>query len=561
MVYFPMMHRDIGGASWRAKALETLGRETFDLLVIGGGINGAGIARDATLRGLRVAVVEQGDFASGTSSRSSKLIHGGLRYLEQGNVKLVWESTRERERLRRLAPHLVRPMRFVYPLYRGQRLRPWMLNVGLWGYDLLAGIRSVKRHRMLGPAAVRAKEPALRTEGLSGAGEYWDCWTNDARLVVETMRSAADAGAVLVSRVRVTGLLKDAGRVAGATLVDALDGREITCRARAVVNATGPWVDRVSALDGPGGVRLRLTKGVHVIVPRERIGNDAAWVLHARRDRRVMFVIPWGRHSLVGTTDTDHAGGPDVPPRVEADDVAYLLETVNHYAPEARLTPADVVGAYAGLRPLVAPPEEEALSPSAVSREEEIHTSASGLISMAGGKLTTFRLVSEHIVDQVVGMLRRAGDTREFASCRTTETPLPGGQAEPAVLAAQALARDGHGMPAGVVEHLAARYGERLEAVLSRVAGDRSLGGTVLPAEPDARAEVAYAVEQEFALTLEDVLVRRTQLGLIDAAGSASAAPQVAGLMAPRLGWDEDTTRREAVAYAERVAQDRKRWG
>jgi glycerol-3-phosphate dehydrogenase len=554
------MHRD-NGAGWRTQALAALAREQFDLLVVGGGINGAGVARDAVLRGLKVAVVEQSDFASGTSSRSSKLIHGGLRYLEQGNVKLVWESARERERLRRLAPHLVRPMRFVYPLYRGSRMRPWMLNVGLWGYDLLAGIRSVKRHRMLNPQAVRTVEPALRTEGLRGAGEYWDCWTNDARLVVETMLSAAQAGAIAVSYVQVAGFVKEAGRIVGATLTDRLGGTQLTCRARVVVNATGPWADKVSALDAPDGVRLRLTKGVHVIVPRARIGNDAALVLHARRDRRVMFVIPWGSHALIGTTDTDHQGGPDVPPRVEADDVAYLLETVNYYCPEARLVPGDILGAYAGLRPLIAPPETASLSPSAVSREEEIHTAASGLVSMAGGKLTTFRLVSEQVVDQVTALLRANGDSRRFGPCRTAETPLPGGQVDPAVLASQAIAHDGHGVPGPMVAHLAARYGKRLDDVLAHVAIDRSLGDPVLPSEPDARAEVAHAVEHEFAMTLEDVLVRRTQLGLVDAQGSAAAAAQVARLMAPRLGWDEETAQRFALAYAAGVERDRKRWG
>src|SRR5262245_53008774 len=234
-----MMHRD-NRAAWRAEALSAPGREQFDLLVVGGGINGAGIARDATLRGLKVAVVEQGDFASGTSSRSSKLIHGGLRYLEQGDIKLVWESARERERLRRLAPHLVRPMRFVYPLYRGSRMRPWMLNVGLWGYDLLAGIRRVRRHRMLGPAAVHTVEPTLRTDGIRAAGQYWDCWTNDARLAVDTMLSAAQAGAVAVSYVQLTGFRKDSARIGGATLTDRLSGACVDCRAHVVVNATGP---------------------------------------------------------------------------------------------------------------------------------------------------------------------------------------------------------------------------------------------------------------------------------------------------------------------------------
>src|SRR5438046_3197800 len=285
----------------RRDALATLGGETLDVLVVGGGINGAGIARDAAMRGLRVALVERGDLASGTSSRSSKLIHGGL------------------------------------------------------------------------------------------------------RPVLETALSAAAEGALVVAYAEVTGFVKEGGRIVGARVVDRLGRGEVVARAGVVVNAAGPWVDRVVALDAPETPpRLRLTKGVHVVVPHERVGNRAAVVLSAVADRRVMFVIPWGAHTLVGTTDTDHPGGPDVPPAVEPSDVAYLLDTVNHYFPAARLAPADVVSAFAGLRPLVAPRGKATMSPSAVSREEEVFSSASGLISIAGGKLTTYRLVAKAVVGRAV---------------------------------------------------------------------------------------------------------------------------------------------------------------
>src|SRR5439155_1573395 len=320
----------------RRDALAALGRDPLDVLVVGGGINGAGIARDAAMRGLRVGLVERGDLASGTSSRSSKLIHGGLRYLEQGDVRLVLEAA------------------------------------------------------------------------LSAAGE----------------------GALIVSYAEVAGFVKEGGRIVGARVVDRLGRGEVVARARVVVNAAGPWVDRVVALDAPETPpRLRLTKGVHVVVPHERVGNRAAVVLSAVADRRVMFVIPWGAHTLVGTTDTDHPGGPDVPPVVEPPDVAYLLDTVNHYFPAARLAPADVVGAFAGLRPLVAPRGKATMSPSAVSREEEVFSSASGLISIAGGKLSTYRLVAKTVVDRVVDALRAAGDPRRFPRSRTGEVPLPGGAA------------------------------------------------------------------------------------------------------------------------------------
>src|SRR6266446_685056 len=450
----------------RRDALAALGRDTLDVLVVGGGINGAGIARDAAMRGLRVGLVERGDLASGTSSRSSKLIHGGLRYLEQGDVRLVLEAVRERERLQRLAPHLVRPQEFVFPLYRGGPLGPLKLAAGLWAYDLLAGFWNVRRHRMLSPKAVAEAEPALLRDGLCGAGQYWDCRTDDARLVLETALSAAAEGALIVSYAEVAGFVKEGGRIVGARVVDRFGGGEVVARARVVVNAAGPWVDRVVALDAPETPpRLRLTKGVHVVVPHERVGNRAAVVLSAVADRRVMFVIPWGAHTLVGTTDTDHPGGPDVPPTVEPSDVGYLLDTVNHYFPAARLASGDVVS------------------------------------SFAGGKLTTYLLVAKTVVDRVVDALRAAGDRRRFQRSRTGEVPLPGGAVPPATLAA-ALSRDGHGVAPAVIDHLAGRYGSRLDEVLGLVARDQRLGEPIVAGLPDPRAEVVEAVEREWALTL-----------------------------------------------------------
>jgi glycerol-3-phosphate dehydrogenase len=543
----------------RKAALAALGTESFDVLVIGGGINGAGIARDAAMRGLRTAVVERSDFASGTSSRSSKLIHGGLRYLQQGHVGLVLEAVRERERMRRLAPHLVRPQEFVVPLYRGGPVGFSTLSVGLWAYDLLAGFWSVKRHRMLRPRALMEAEPALRRDGLKGAGLYWDYRTDDARLVLETAMAAAREGAVVLSYAGVTDFVKEGGKIVGARVTDLLGGEDVTVRAKVVVNAAGPWVDKITALDAPGSPVLRLTKGVHVIVPRARIGNRAAFVLNAVQDGRVMFVIPWGEHALVGTTDTDHVGGPDTPPTVEAADVKYLLDTVNHYFPAASLVPADVVSAFAGLRPLVGPPSASATSPSDVSREEEIFVSDSGLVSIAGGKLTTYRLIAQSVVDRVVERLRAAGDQRRIGRSRTGEVPLPGGTAEPGALAAAAISRDGHGIAPAVIEHLANRYGSRLDEVLGLVVRDRRLAEPLLPDLPEPRAEVVEAVEHEWAMTLDDVLRRRTQVALRDGAGGGAAAADVAALMADALGWDAERTRAAAERYLAATRAER-RW-
>jgi glycerol-3-phosphate dehydrogenase len=543
----------------RRAALERLAGEPLDVLVVGGGINGAGIARDAAMRGLRTALVERGDLASGTSSRSSKLIHGGLRYLEQGHVRLVLEAVRERERLRHLAPHLVRPQEFLFPVYRDGPVGLVKLAAGLWAYDALAGWWSVKRHRMLGRSKVAALEPRLRREGLRGGGLYFDYRTDDARLVLETALAAGREGAVVVSYAAVTALEKQDGRITGARIEDRLGGAAFSVRARVVVNAAGPWVDRVAALDAPAPPRLRLTKGVHVIVPRARVGNTSALVLHAVQDGRVMFVIPWGDVVLVGTTDTDHPG-PDVTPTVEPSDVAYLLDTVNHFFPEARLAPADVVSAFAGLRPLIAPPPGSTLSPSSVSREEEIFESPSGLVSLAGGKLTTYRLIAAAVVDRVVARLRGEGDARRFAPCRTGDVPLPGGGADPDALAAAAVSRDGHGLAPNVIGHLAGRYGSRLAELLGLVARDRRLGEPLVGGLPERRAEVVSAVESEWALTLEDVLRRRTQVALTDAGNGAAAADDVAALMAVPLGWDAATARAAARAYADDVAARRRRW-
>ena len=548
-----------GGARRRA-ALEALARDTFDVLVVGGGINGAGIARDAAMRGLRVAVVERGDFASGTSSRSSKLIHGGLRYLEQGHVRLVLEAVRERERLRRLAPHLVRPQEFIFPIYRDGPVGRLTLAAGLWAYDVLAGLWNVHRHHMLGRAALEAAEPALRRDGLVGAGQYWDCRTDDARLVLETMMSAAGEGAVVLSYAEVTAFEREGGRISAARVTDRVGETDLVVRARVFVNAAGPWVDRVAALDGPAAPRLRLTKGVHVVVPRARVKNRAAVVLHAVRDRRVMFAIPWGEQTLVGTTDTDHPGGPDVPPTVDRDDVDYLLETVNHYFPDARLTSADVLGAFAGLRPLVAPRGPATLSPSSVSREQEIFTSSGGLITIAGGKLTTYRLIAASVVDRVVAALHAAGDGRRFGRCRTGSVPLPGGGQPPDEVIANALSRDGHGVAPAIVGHLANRYGTRLADLLRLVAGDRRLAEPIVGGLPDVRAEVVEAVGREWAVTVEDVLRRRTGVALRDGADGERAATDVAALMGQSLGWDDEAARTAARRYAETVAASRRTW-
>ena len=382
--------------TWRVTARERLRSAPFDILVIGGGINGAGIARDAALRGLKVALVERDDFASGTSSRSSRLVHGGVRYLEHGFFHLVFESSRERRILLRIAPHLVRPLEFTWPVYRRARIPRWKLSAGLWLYDLLALFRNVARHRTLSARGVLTTEPRLRPEGLTGGATYFDAATDDARLTLANVVDAAHAGAVALNHAEVTALLFEGQRAAGAAVRDRLTGDEFEVRAAALVNATGPWTDTVSRMEDPLSRPAVLgTKGVHVAVPAARVGNRAAVTLLSPMDGRVMFVLPAGEHTIIGTTDTTTTERPDQV-RATRGDVQYLLDSVNSFFPAARLVPEDVVAAWAGIRPLIA--SGMSGDPAGASREHEVAVGPRGLISVTGGKLTTYRAMSAEVV-------------------------------------------------------------------------------------------------------------------------------------------------------------------
>lgn len=509
----------------RAQKLERLQASVFDLLVIGGGINGAGIARDAAIRGLRVALIEKGDFASGTSSKSSKLIHGGIRYLQMGDFRLVRTACRERDLLRRrLAPHLVQPLPFLFPVYDGDPVGLFVLTAGMWLYDLLAAFRNIRRHKMLTKRRTLVAEPQLRKQGLHGAALYYDCITDDARLTLETVLAAEAEGALPANYVELKNFIKSDGHIVGANVGDQFSGQEFPVRARAVVNATGPWADYIRRIDDPTAAAcLRLTKGVHVVVPRERVGNNNAVVMHSPRDQRLLFVIPWDAHTIIGTTDTDFAGSPDTAAADEAD-IAYLLETANWFFPAARLSPADVVSSYAGLRPLVA--AEDASSPSVVSREEQIFESPAGLLTLAGGKFTTYRSVAEEMVDAV---LTRLGETALARKASPTKVkPLPGGRgADPDRVARDVAARDGCGLSADQIAHLAWRYGSRTEAVLALASSDDELKQSLVVGLPDIWAEAAFAAREEMARTPDDVLVRRTHVALKAPEESAQISEKV----------------------------------
>jgi len=515
-------------AETREATLAALETAELDVLVVGGGITGAGVARDAVLRGLRVGLVEAVDFAAGTSSRSSKLIHGGVRYLQQGEVALVRESATERAVLRRLAPHLAEPVVMLIPTYG--RASQAKLGVGLWTFDRIASIPPDERHEIIGHDEALRREPTLDGR-LYGAVLFTEYRTCDARLVLATMRGAHAAGALCVNHAALVGLSRGE-----ATVRDELTGRTRRVRARVVVNAAGPWVDAVRGMTGPiTGARLHLTKGVHLVVPHERLPIRHAVVM-AARDKRSIFAVPRGAATYLGTTDTDH-GPPALNPAITAEDADYLLEAAHRTFAGTPLTRADVVGAWAGLRPLL---HEEGKSPSEISRRDEIMVGNDGVVAVAGGKLTTHRRMAERVVDLVYERLGRRP-----APSRTAEVVLPGGERSPAELRALA----------GELERVLPRLGrlgvERLimhhGADAARFAGPEA---TVLPGStPVLEAEVVAAVDEEMALTLEDVLDRRLRLLYFDVHQGLDVVEPVAALVARRLGWDTARTGREIAAY------------
>jgi len=496
--------------------------------------------------------VEKGDFASGTSSKSSKLIHGGIRYLENFEFGLVFEASQERRRLRKIAPHLVKPLPFLMPIYRSSKRGYWLIRAGMWLYDILALFRNVQRHRMLRPQAVAASEPEVDQRDLAGAARFYDCQVDDARLTLATILDASRYGAVVTNYTQVVGLLKESGKVTGAQVRDVLAGQEFAAHARVTLNATGVWVEEIQRLDDPGTVpQLRPTKGIHILVPRAKFNNRHAIAFTSPADGRLMFLVPWGRYALIGTTDTDYQGDLD---RVYADgqDVQYVLEAVNSAFPTVRLTRDDVVSTFAGTRPLIS---EQIASSYKVSREHKIFDSPSGLLSIAGGKLTTYRAMAEQMVDLAEKRLQRDSGRKPPHGCCTDKRCLDPGEVRKVEADQATLARQGqaHGLDSEVMCHLVATFGTDYTRLLELVAGDHTLGQRLVADLPYIWAEVPYAVRQEMALTLSDVLARRTHLLYEDRQQGLGVAEAVAHLMAKDLGWGPDEVARQVAAYRQEV--------
>jgi glycerol-3-phosphate dehydrogenase len=540
----------------RSATLSRLAAERFDVLVIGGGITGAGAALDAASRGLRVALVEARDLASGTSSRSSKLIHGGLRYLEQLDFKLVYEALRERDLLvSKLAPHLVKPVSFLYPLYKKVVERPYV-GAGLALYDAMEGTRRpVPHHRHLTARGALKLAPALAPERLAGAMRYYDAQVDDARHTLTVARTAAAHSAVVATRVSAVSLVRgpDGVRVAGARVRDEETGREITVTADAVVVCAGVWTDLVHELAGVrAGYRVRMSKGVHIVVPREAVRAETGIIL--RTEKSVLFFIPWGERWIVGTTDTDFSGDRAEPIATQAD-VDYILAAANRVLVRP-LTRADVIAVFAGLRPLVEAVGEVNGSKGAkpttkVSREHVVDVPVPGLASIAGGKFTTYRLMARDVVDAAV-----AGFGRSVPSSVTDQLPLLGADGLAGVRAGAGRLAEDYGVSRAAVEHLIDRYGTLAGEVLDLIRADPGLAQPLADGHPYLRAEVVYAVTHEDALHVEDVLMRRMRLSIESADSGTGVAAEVSAIMGRLLGWSRRRRAAETRRYLELVAAE-----
>jgi glycerol-3-phosphate dehydrogenase len=520
----------------RAANLARMSSEVFDVAVIGGGITGAGIALDAVSRGLSVALIEKRDFASGASSRSTKLIHGGLRYLRNFEFRLVRESLRERATLSRIAPHLAEPLAFVIPLYDATKPSPLgrnslKLRLGLWLYDRLAGRENIAPHRRLSKEETLELAPMLSPDGLTGALLYYDAVTDDARLVIEVVKTAARAGSVIANYAEAVGFMKEDGHIRSIRVVDRLAGGELHIRARVFINASGVWSDEVARfLNGRQTSILRPSKGIHIVVPARRLRNQAAVLIPSIGEQRFLFVVPWHGQTMIGTTDADYRGDLDDPP-VEQAEIDRVLRSASLAFPAADLSAEDVVGAFAGLRPLVATGGK---STAELSRKDEIIEDPSGLISIIGGKLTTYRLMAERATDLAASRLEKIeGVARKRAHrCLTEEIELAGGRVPRDVFEKElAWIVSELNISEETVRHLAHTYAGNYRRVLDIARGDDDLKTPLARDLPQIAAEAVYAARHEMAVTAEDFLFRRTRIGLIAREVGRSCTEQVAELL------------------------------
>jgi glycerol-3-phosphate dehydrogenase len=520
------------------------------MLIVGGGIVGVATARDAAMRGFKVACVEKEDYAYGTSSRSSKLIHGGLRYLEQANFKLVFEGTHERSTLGELAPHLVRPIQFLVPVYTGSKHGRLALGMGLWLYDALAGRHKPGKHSRHAPAELGELEPLLDKKDLNGGALYYDCMTDDARLCVENAVGAHEAGAVMLTRTSFMRPIRGEGDVVvGAVVHDHETGKDIEVSAKSIVHCAGPWTDEVLRRSGDTAGMIRTSKGAHICFAHDRLPLRYAVVMSAVRDGRVVFAIPRGRVTLVGTTDTDYDGDPDEV-CASKDDVDYLIETVGRYFPRSAITRADVRATYAGLRPLI---RDNSENPYDTSREHTVVARPDRSVTIGGGKYTTYRRIADDVVKATMGAL--AIPTRQRPKCTTKTAPLPGalGLEDPSWAESQKARLSALGIAPDVQQYVLGAYGTRVDRL-----GD-GLTERLVEGFPFTLAEIDHAVLEEDATAIDDVLVRRIPIFFEVPDQGLECLEKVADRMKTLLGWHE-ATRREQIDHYRGVVARSRRW-
>jgi glycerol-3-phosphate dehydrogenase len=547
-------------AEVRTHNISQLESDTFDVLVIGGGITGAGVALDAVARGYKVALVEKNDFASGTSSKSTKLVHGGIRYLPNFDFALVHEALTERGLLLQNAPYLVDPVAFVLPIYEGDRHPVGMpfttpggiglsfvLDIGLWLYDILAGRRNVQRHKRISRDMVRELAPTLVTKGLKEGFVYYDAQTNDARLTMAVIRTAAQYGATIANYAEVTSFVMENGKIVGANIEDQLDGRKVTVHARHIVNAAGIFSEELESLSGEEPqIKIVPSKGIHLVFSRNDLEiGDSAIVLPETDDKRILFIVPWESRAVLGTTDTGSGDLDD--PTSSPEDVQYLLDHLNRYL-SVNLTADDIVSTYAGYRPLVKPRNEGTGQTSAkLSRTHVVLQADNGLVTIVGGKLTTYRRMAQDTVDVLSGR----DNTKPVHP--TTNLPLQG-SAGWAVLQKKLAQRGARlGLDVDEIVHLGHSYGTEADAVFDLIAEDRSLAERLVEDLPYLKAEVIHACRQEMAMTPYDILGRRTSITLEDRDRGLGIVKDVAAMMAKELGWSSERTQFMVDSYRTRI--------
>jgi glycerol-3-phosphate dehydrogenase len=532
----------------RISALKSLASEEFDVLVIGGGVTGVGAALDAASRGLKVALVESQDFAAGTSSRSSKLIHGGLRYLEQYDFKLVREALHERELMvSSLAPHLVKPVGFLYPLHEKYRERTYV-GAGLALYDVLRGFqRALPWHKHLSEKKIAEIAPSLRSDLINGAIKYFDAQVDDARHTLAIVRTAARHGAVIASRVECEELVRDGKRVMGAKVRDLKSGKRITVSAKVTVMCAGVWSDELHEKFGiKPGYKVAMSKGAHIVLPKSAIKSDAGIIL--KTSVSVLFIIPWADKWIVGTTDTPYKADRNNPVATK-EDVDYIIDQANRVL-HPKISTDDIIGVYAGLRPLVANASDS--KTTKLSREHTVDRPVPGFVSIAGGKYTTYRVMGKDVIDLAVNDLRRI-----VAESVTEKIPAIGADGYFALVQQKGQLAELSGLSEETITHLLNRYGSTIDEIFEIIYADKKLGQPLTSELPYLRAEVIYAVTHEGAQSVDDVISRRTRISFEASDGGESLAAAVAMLIAPILGWDAEAKKSSISEFTKQLKNER----